>query len=200
MNYLKNALKPKSLFKFFVFSSLIGLGSCSSTLIINDNNPSPSYFLWNSEPGLNIWKEKISNQYPTSQKPPEWCHKQQAWVDGHYYELGCYFKTKKDLEAPTNSSTYRIDRFIHSKHNNATYSLRYDRSLNKNIPNNDAGKWRRFFGEEELLPIEKALQKANIALTLTSFVSWLLSFISLVVLIVVTIILLIRKIFIKLAS
>jgi hypothetical protein len=103
-----------------------------------------------------------ANNYTYEKQDPEWCHKQQAWVDGNFYELDCYFKTRKDVSVPSNYSTYKVEHFRYSENKNGIYSLNFDRSEKKSIPNDEAGKWRRFFGEEELLPIEKTLQQINI--------------------------------------
>jgi hypothetical protein len=169
MKMLKSALKLSNLLKLFAYSSLIGLSSCTSTFIVNDKNPSPSYLLWNSEPGLDIWSIERADNYTYESNEPEWCHKQQAWVDGNYYELECYFKTRKDVSVPSNYSTYRVDRFRYSENENGIYSLNFDMSEKKSISNDEAGKWRRFFGEEDLLPIENTLQQINIFLFIVAF-------------------------------
>ena len=194
---IKKALKLENLSKFVVISCLMGMGSCATTFVVNDRDPSPSYFGWNSEPGVSIWREKLSSTNRDSQEAPEWCQKNQAWVDGSYYELECYFKIPKDTKAATNYSSYRIDRYIHSDKEDGVYDLEFIGSKKKDIENDMAGKWRRFFGEEELLPIEKVLRAGNGFFMLSAIVAFIGVFIGLALLVIIASIMLTVTIFKK---
>ena len=121
----------------------------------------------------------------------------QAWVDAPYYELECYFKIPKNPKTPTNYSSYRIDRYINSESNEGVYHLKFDKSKKKDIENDIAGKWRRFFGEEELLPIEKVLRAGNVFFMLSAIVAFIGVFVGLVLLVIISSIMLTVTIFKK---
>lgn len=123
---------------------------------------------------------------------------QRAWADGRYYELECYFKIEKNLQTDSNHSSYRADLYKHSENQNGAYTLRLDRSTKKIIENDIAGKWRRFYGDEQRLTIERVLEYANAFLLLTALASFLLAIIAFALLLVVVLVMSTRAAFNKL--
>jgi len=132
-----------------VASLLLGLGSCTASFIIPDPSPNTNGSVSN---GMRRWND-INSTYKKF-KRPDWCEELIGRGDA-IMDTTCYIPSYQTQ----GKQTYDI---VWCTFRTGDPSCEYKKD-GRSIDLNQAGKLKRFFGEEELLPEEKLLNDIRFA-------------------------------------
>ena len=127
-------------------SFLIGIGSCAASFLVPSPSPNTD---WTVSNGMNKW-DSMKDQY-TFLKTPDWCEEMALPQDGGYSEVTCYFISSKKQD----QNTYDSVRCIFEAEDQGIATSCELRQNSRSISTYEAGKWKRFFGTDTLLPAEQ---------------------------------------------